>query len=162
MELQNITSAAAEVPQRPRYIFSNDALLTLSEITTYAEGDPLCWGTEGGEIVGGFWPLAEEVAKATAAAAVMLSSGQARALLVMRSFYLLGVLRGGEAYRSLVLDEEGEPEFKNIPFTLDNLAAADFVDELSALSPEYFNRLLALLGLSVPWAADAVNGGAEA
>lgn len=110
--------------------------------------------------MGGFWGIAEEVARATAADAVHLRSGQARALLAMRAFYLLGVLRGGEAYRNLIVDSDGdEPEFKDLPF---DVYSELFVADLKELTPEEFNSILALLGLTVPWAAEDTKGGPEA
>ena len=108
MTLHNETTAAADL-QRPAYVLSDEALLSLSEYTPYSEGDNWLWFVEDGKPVGGFWSIAEEVARATAADAVQISSGQGRALLAMRAFYFLGVLRGGEAYRRLVAPEdEGE------------------------------------------------------
>ena len=80
----------------------------------------------------------------------------------MRAFYLLGVLRGGEAYRNLVIDAETEPEFVDLPFDMDTMAAADFTEDLNNLTPEAFSQLCALLGLSGPWAEDGAKGGAEA
>lgn len=55
------------------------------------EEDGDCWG---------FWSAAEEVAAASAVQAAKLTTGQARALFHMRSFYFLGVIRGAEEYRS--------------------------------------------------------------
>lgn len=148
--------------QRSAGILSDAELLALSELTTFAEGEGVCWGIENGKPVGGFWDLAAEVAKATAAAGAALPSGQARAVLAMRAFYLLGVLRGGEAYRNTVIDTGTEPEFVDLPFDMDAMAAADFAEDLNNLTPEAFSQLCALLGLSGPWAEDGAKGGAEA
>ncbi|WP_312615070.1 hypothetical protein [Oscillibacter sp.] len=147
--------------RRSAGILSDAELVALSELTAFAEGEGVCWGIENGKPVGGFWDLAAEVAKATAAAGAALPSGQARAVLAMRAFYLLGVLRGGEAYRNTVIDTETEPEFKDLPFELDAMAAADFAEDLGNLTPEVFRQLCALLGLSGPWAEDGAKGGAE-
>lgn len=144
--------------QRDKGILSDAELLELSELTAFTEGEGLCWGVENEEPVGGFWSLAEEVAKATATGAVKLRTGQERALFAMRAFYLLGVLRGGEAYRNCVIDADTEPEFKDLPFQLDQMAAEDFADDLRETEAEYLARLLSMLGLSVPWAADGVKG----
>ena len=109
MELHKETTAAgAEDIQRPAYILCDEDLKCLSEYTPYSEGDAFLWVIDIGKKVGGFWGIAEDVAEAIAADAVHLCSGQARALLAMRAFYLLGVLRGGEAYRNLVVDSDGE------------------------------------------------------
>ena len=78
MTLHNETTAAADL-QRPAYVLSDEALLSLSEYTPYSEGDNWLWFVEDGKPVGGFWSIAEEVARATAADAVQISSGQGRA-----------------------------------------------------------------------------------
>lgn len=75
MTLHNETTAAAEV-QRPAYILSNESMLSLSEYTSYSEGDNWLWFVEDGKPVGGFWSIAEEVARATAADAIHLRSGK--------------------------------------------------------------------------------------
>ena len=109
--------------------------------------------------MGGFWSIAEEVARATAADAVQISSGQGRAILAMRAFYFLGVLRGGEAYRRLVAPEEEFEKLIDLPFTV---YSELFAEDLEAMPPEWMARLLALLGLTVPWAAEDRKGGPEA
>ena len=158
MTLHNETTAAADL-QRPAYVLSDEALLSLSEYTPYSEGDNWLWFVEDGKPVGGFWSIAEEVARATAADAVQISSGQGRALLAMRAFYFLGVLRGGEAYRRLVAPEEEDEELLELPFEVDSEL---FAEDLEAMPPEWMARLLALLGLTVPWAAEDMKGGPEA
>lgn len=160
MKLHNETTAAGAADlQRPAYILSDEALLNLSEITSYSEGDACLWYVEEGTPVGGFWGIAEEVAKATAADAAHLRSGQGRALLAMRAFYFLGVLRGGEANRRLILPEEDDEKLLDLPFTVDSEL---FAEDLEAMPPEWMARLQALLGLSVPWAAENMKGGPEA
>lgn len=161
MKLHNETTAAPAADlQRPAYVLSDEELKSLSEFTPYSEGDAFLWVIDIDKKVGGFWGIAEEVARATAADAVHLRSGQARALLAMRAFYLLGVLRGGEAYRNLIVDSDGdEPEFKDLPF---DVYSELFVADLKELTPEEFNSILALLGLTVPWAAEDMKGGPEA
>ena len=173
MALHNETaSAAAEVPQRPHYILSDEAILSLSDDTMFMESEPLFGAVEDGKLVGGFWYIAGEVA--TAIENVMksyyvevtetgsLQSWQTQAVFAMRAFYLLGVLRGGEAYRNSVSAIDMDPEYKDIPFQLEPLAAADFVDDLNIMPIQYLNDLLALLGLTVPWAAEDQKGGPEA
>lgn len=157
MELHKETTAAGAADiQRPAYILSDEDLKCLSEYTPYSEGDAFLWVIDIGQKMGGFWGIAKDVAEAIAADAVHLCSGQARALLAMRAFYLLGVLRGGEAYRNLVVDSDGEePEFKDMPFEVDSEL---FVEDLKELPQEEFNNILALLGLSVPWAAEDMKG----
>ena len=158
MKLHKETTAGAAGLQCPAYILSDEALLNLSEITPYSEGDACLWYVEEGTPVGGFWGIAEEVAKATAADAAQISSGQGRALLAMRAFYFLGVLRGGEAYRRLVAPEDEGEKLQDLPFTVDSEL---FAEDLEAMPPEWLARLQALLGLSVPWAAEDRKGGQE-
>lgn len=133
-----------------KYILSNDEIWDLISFTGFEEGDPVCF-MEDGEPCGGFWALAEQVVNASAAQAARLEAGQARALFYMRSFYLLGVIRGAEAYRFSMLDtddEEGQPV---VFFTPDDGFENDFREGLERLPPELFQRLCALLGLSVQW-----------
>ena len=78
-----------------------------------------------------------------------MATGQARALFHMRSFYFLGVIRGAEEYRAMLTDDM---EVKNAPFSLDDYFAEEFREALEAMEPEDFQRLCALLGLSVQWA----------
>ncbi len=207
MTLHNDTTAAPAADfQRPAYVLSDEALLSLSETTLYGEGDNCLWYVEDWKPVGGFWSIAEEVAQATAADAVQISSGQGRAILAMRAFYFLGVLRGGEAYRRLVsiaeevaqataadavqissgqgrailamrafyflgvlrggeayrrlvAPEEELEKLIDLPFTV---YSELFAEDLEAMPPEWMARLLALLGLTVPWAAEDRKGGPEA
>lgn len=159
MKLHNELAAGAADLQRPAYILSDEALLNLSEITLYSEGENWLWFVEDGKPVGGFWSIAEEVARATAADAVQVSTGQGRAILAMRAFYFLGVLRGGEAYRRLILPEEDDEKLPDLPFTVDSEL---FAEDLEAMPPEWMARLQAFLGLSVPWAAEDRKGGPEA
>lgn len=129
-----------------KYILSNEAIRDISDITPFPEGDSVGF-LEGGDGCG-FWLAAEEVAVASAVQAAKLTTGQARALFHMRNFYLLGVLRGAEAYRDMLTDTF---ELKTIPFSLDDGCAEEFREDLEAMEPEEFRRLCALLGLSVAW-----------
>ena len=80
MKLHKETTAAGAADlQRPAYVLSDEALLNLSETTLYSEGENWLWFVEDGKPVGGFWSIAEEVARATAADAVQISSGQGAA-----------------------------------------------------------------------------------
>ncbi len=129
-------------------ILSDEEIRDLSDFTPFSEGDPI-GVMEDGEPVCGFWEAAEQVAGAAALQAAKLTTGQARALFHMRSFYFLGVQRGAEAYRSLLSDED---EVKDMPFALSDYAAEEFREDLEQMPPELFQRLCALLGLSVQWA----------
>ncbi len=145
------TTKAVRPANKQNPILSDEAILDLSDITPFSEGDPVGF-MEDGEPVCCFWEAAEQVAGAAAVEAAKLKTGQARALFHMRSFYFLGVLRGAEAYRSMLSDEYDE---KEIPFSLNAYMAEEFRDDLEHMPPELFQRLCALLGLSVEWADHA-------
>lgn len=127
---------------------TDDELLEIINISSFTETDPLFF-LEGGEAVGGFWGVAQEVVAASGVHAAKLMTGQARAMFHMRSFYMLGMLRGAEALRFAMMDEEESPPL--IPFPLDGFSAEDFREDLEQATPEMFQRLCALLGLSVSW-----------
>lgn len=131
---------------REKYILSDEAIRELTDTTPFSEGDSVGFLEDGDGC--GFWLAAEEVAVASAVQAAKLKTGQARALFHMRSFYFLGVLRGAEEYRSMLTDDM---ETQNAAFSLDSDAAEEFREGLETMKPEDFQRLTALLGLSVPW-----------
>lgn len=128
------------------YILSNEAIRNLTDTTLFSEGDSVGFLEDGDGC--GFWLAAEEVAVASAVQAAKLTTGQARALFHMRSFYFLGVIRGAEEYRSMLTEDM---ESENAPFSLDECCSQEFRESLEAMRPEEFQRLCALLGLSVPW-----------
>lgn len=129
-----------------KYILSNEAIRNLTDTTPFSEGEPVGFLEDGDGC--GFWMAAEEVAVASAVQAAKLTTGQARALFHMRSFYFLGVIRGAEEYRSMLTEDM---ESENAPFSLDECCSQEFRESLEAMPPEEFQRLCALLGLSVPW-----------
>lgn len=129
-----------------KYILSNEDIRNLTDTTLFSEGDSVGFLEDGDGC--GFWLAAEEVAVASAVQAAKLTTGQARALFHMRSFYFLGVIRGAEEYRSMLTEDM---ESENTPFSLDNGCSQEFRESLEAMEPEEFQRLCALLGLSVPW-----------
>lgn len=136
------------------FILSDKEIVDLRDFTPFPEGDPIYFYDDDDETpILGFWGVAEEVARATAAEAAMLETGQARALLMMRSFYFLGVLRGAEEYRSYITADEHLEDngLEAIPFELAEGAAEDFREELDKMPPKLFKRLCAMLGLSVEW-----------
>lgn len=128
------------------YILSDEDIRNLTDTTPFSEGDSV--GFLEDEDACGFWLAAEEAAAAAAIQAAKLTTGQARALFHMRGFYFLGVLRGAEAYRFMLTDEE---KVKDMAFSLDSGAAEEFLEDLEAMEAEDFRRLCALLGLSVAW-----------
>lgn len=129
-----------------KYILSDEAIRNLTDTTLFSEEQPVGFEEDGD--CWGFWSAAEEVAEASAVQAAKLMTGQARALFHMRSFYFLGVLRGAEEYRSMLTEDM---ESENAPFSLDDGCSQEFRESLEAMPPEEFQRLCALLGLSVPW-----------
>ena len=76
-------------------LLENEELKFLSEYTPYAEGGILSEFEEEGK----------RVAKALAQVNTQVADKRAKRLLLLRGFYFLGVLRGAEAYRTVVLDE---------------------------------------------------------
>ncbi|MEY8385907.1 hypothetical protein AALC17_01280 [Oscillospiraceae bacterium 38-13] len=128
------------------YILSDEDIRNLTDTTPFSEGDSVGFLEDGDAC--GFWMAAEEAAAAAAIQAAKLTTGQARALFHMRSFYFLGVLRGAEAYRFMLTDEE---KVKDMAFSLDSGAAEEFLEDLESMEAEDFRRLCALLGLSVAW-----------
>lgn len=144
-------------PPVPVGVLSNEALQALVDETL--QPDSLCWGEEDGQIVGGLWELAEEIGVAIRAAVPAgLHNQQSQIVFALRAFYLLGALRGGEAYRNDLFNREGEPFFEKLPFELDPLAAADFAEDLEQTATEYLDKFLELVGVSVPGAEEYMKG----
>lgn len=120
-------------------LLENEELKFLSEYTPYAEGGILSEFEEEGK----------RVAKALAQVNTQVADKRAKRLLLLRGFYFLGVLRGAEAYRTVVLDEV-KPEYPDadpLPFELDEVCAQLFADGLNQLSRGDLYRLCAALGV---------------
>lgn len=132
-----------------KYILADDELLDLSESV------PL---TEGG-LLEDLLEEAQQVAGAINRAGVDPSSldSRARALLFMRGFYFLGVLRGGEAYRATLLDElSGADEPPTAQFELSECCTDMFARELEGEPTETVKAVYEAVGL-----ADADKEGAK-
>lgn len=99
------------------------------DLADLSEGVPLP-GTGG---IVEFMAEARELEGALREAGIDLSKTtdrRARALFLMRVFYLLGVFRGGEAARNILLDENAD----NGRFCLSRSCSLMFLRELSGLS----------------------------
>lgn len=123
------------------YIFSDGDLLDLSESAPLTEGGPL----------DDFLAEARVVAEAIEKTGADLSGlwPQARALFFMRGFYLLGILRGGEAYRATLLDDiPGAVERPAVPFELSEVCADLFAKELEGQPTETVRAIYQALGLT--------------
>lgn len=120
-------------------LLENEELKFLSEYTPYAEGGILSEFEEEGK----------RVAKALAQVNTQVADKRAKRLLLLRGFYFLGVLRGAEAYRTVVLDEvkPEHPDADPRPFELDEVCAQLFADGLNQLSRGDLYRLCAALGV---------------
>jgi len=142
-----ICGATFQPPQLPACVLPDSALQSLSEFTLFSENEGIFWTVEDGIPGGGFWDLAEQVNRASASAVLHLQSREARIVFALRNFYLLGVLRGGEAYRSMVLPPD-EADFSEVPFTLCEEFSMDCIESLNDIPDLELETLLALLGLN--------------
>lgn len=120
-------------------------LLPDEEIRDLSEAAPL---TEGGTVED-LLTEAAVVRDAVERAASELPAGPARAVLLLRGFYLLGVQRGGEAYRSaLALQEDPKAEIAEpMPFYLSGTWTSLWAGELAQYSRAELKKLLEALGL---------------
>lgn len=112
----------------------------LAELSEYA---PL---TEGADL-DAFEQEAQAVAAALKKAGVhpaTVPAGPARSLFLMRAFYFLGVLRGGEAAIDILSNQfEDEPgEFK-----LSDVCTEDFAWNLKSLDKEELKRICKIISL---------------
>lgn len=121
----------------------NKYILSDADIMELSEGCPM---TEGGTL-DEFVEEAAVVAQAVAVAGVDLQQlrPNSRALFLMRAFYFLGILRGGESYREelRVIDEldsgaVGNEIQETCPFSMVDWTSQDMAEELD--TPEFENR----------------------
>ena len=118
-------------------ILSDEDLYFLSEYTPYAEGG----------LLSEFEKEGKRVIQAIAQANTQVTDKRARRLLLLRGFYFLGVLRGAEAYRTVVLEAE-KPEFpapEPLHFELDEGCAQLFANDLNQLPRGELYRLCSVL-----------------
>lgn len=106
-----------------KHILTDKDLMELSESVPMAEG-----GT-----MDAFISEAMVVKEAVEAVGIDLQKlrSRSKALFLMRTFYLLGVLRGGEAYRdAMCLEDDVDIEIEECPFSLDQNLAVMAAKEL--------------------------------
>lgn len=84
-----------------------------------------------------------------AAMLVYAAAGPARALFLMRGFYFLGILRGGEAYRASLLlnDNLNADERPTVPFELSASCADLCVKDFEGKPTETVRAIYQALGL---------------
>lgn len=127
---------------REHYILDDQTIRDFTDFTPYTEG-----GT-----VPDFIDEAEEVAKAIVKTGVEFNDEQARLLFLMRGFYLLGILRGGEEYRNTLQahhetmnPDAAQQEFQRLPFELSAFCAETFANDLNYLTSDELAQLWSVL-----------------
>lgn len=124
-----------------KYILPDDELMELSELAPLTEGGAL------DELLN----EAKEVMRAIDAAKAddgVLVDDRAWALYLMRGFYFLGILRGGEAYRAALLDDvPGADEPPTVPFALSESCTDLFVKDLEGEPSETLEAIYKILDL---------------
>lgn len=124
-----------------KYILPDSELIDLSEMA------PLTEGAELEDLL----DEAQQVAAAIEKTGLDISSlkHSPRALLFMRGFYFLGVLRGGEAYRATLLlgDDLNADEPPAIPFELSESCTDLFVQDVQGKPSETLRAIYKTVGL---------------
>lgn len=126
-----------------KYILSDEDLLDLSELAPLQEGGNL----------EDFLREAKEVMRAIDEAKAddgVLVDDRAWAVYLMRGFYLLGVLRGGEAYRAALLIDGGKGDAvpETVRFTLSESCTSSSVWELKGEPTETLKAIYEVLDLT--------------
>lgn len=116
-------------------ILTDEELVFLSESTPCTEGSPLI----------DFMSEAAEVVKSLSTFAAGTTDMRVRLLLLMRGFYFLGVLRGGEAYRGTLEDKDLPP----LPFDLSVSCTELFAGDLEDLTTADLDRVCAAVGFKI-------------
>lgn len=115
-------------------ILTDEELYFLSESTPFAEGSGLT----------DFLEEAAKVVKVVDSAQVTILDERARMLLLMRGLYFLGVLRGGEAYRNTLKDDDILEDLS--PDELSVSCTELFAEDLEDLTVEEIGQVCAALG----------------
>lgn len=124
-----------------KYILSDEDLLELSELAPLQEGGNL----------DDFLGEAKEVMRAIDEAEVddgVLTDDRAWAVYLMRGFYFLGVLRGGEAYRASLLIDENKDFPDSVRFMLSSGCTSTSVWELSGEPTDTLKAIYKVLDLA--------------
>lgn len=120
-------------------------ILLDEEIQEFTDYTPLAEGAG----LQDFQEEAAVVAKAVAELNERVPDPRARTLYMMRAFYFLGVLRGGEVYRETVRDvlEADVETLEPIEFKLSPSGAELFAWDLNHMAAKELARLYTSLGL---------------
>lgn len=135
-----IRDAERKIKRMSNIILSDEELRLLTEDTPFAEGDSLSeLQTEARRVM--------EAIKNDGTDFECLEY-RSRLIYLFRAFYLLGVLRGGEAYRfALASQTETDYTPEEAAFQLDGVCADSFVTDISGADPDSLGELYSLLGL---------------
>jgi len=130
--------------EREEYMLDDEDIRNLSEGANYTEGGTL----------DGFLEEAKVVVEALKAADAQSDDKRVQLLALMRGFYFLGILRGGESYRAdlEVLEElKGRPcenkELRSMSFELSDTCAELFNGDLENLTPSEWEQVNAIFGV---------------
>ena len=125
-----------------KYILPDDELVDLSELAPLTEGGTL------DELLSEAKEVMRAIDEARADDGVLVDD-RAWALYLMRGFYFLGMLRGGEAYRAALLidDDKVDKVPDNVPFALSESCTADFVRDIQGEPGETLTAIYKVLDL---------------
>lgn len=125
-----------------KYILPNDELVELSELAPLTEGGTL------EDLLGEAKEVMRAIDEAKADDGVLVDD-RAWALYLMRGFYFLGMLRGGEAYRAaLLIDNDRDDDVPEaVPFALSKSCTNLFVRDIQGEPTETLTEIYRTVGL---------------
>lgn len=124
-----------------KYILPDDELFDLSESAPLTEGGTL------DELLDEAKEVMRAIDEAKADDGVLVDD-RAWALYLMRGFYFLGILRGGEAYRATLLDDiPGADAPPTVPFALSESCTDLFVKDLEGDPSKTLETIYKILNL---------------
>ena len=121
------------------YILTDEELMELSELAPCTEGATLS----------DFLDEVKMAAQAVKDDLGALENEMARTLFLMRGVYFLGILRGGEAYRWTLQNDNNMEESEPMALALSESALYGAALELERLSNKELSKLWSALGLKV-------------